>query len=238
MRDDGLNQGWRAYFDDQKVTAVGPDGDVFSFKNIKVGQDLSKPHIFHIQVLPVNTRPKFEPVTVKLIQGSMGIKESQTVVFAVNVSSGSINEIQGLIFSWSWKLRYVIGWDAEHAAAGQDGASAEVSETGTTDVYKRCEEQVQNQNILSTIDRAHDMQECQKECALAPGCRYVIISNSRFPCSLASECSVVDYPESNPVISGIFEYPGALISIPPVLTANADMGCRLFTMTTSKDLLR
>ena len=231
LRDDGLNQGWVAYFDDDTVTAKGSDNNGAYFDSLGVGNDLSRALSFTIKVLPVNTAPRFTPVPVKMIQESLGSEVERRVVFARNVSTGSDNELQNLTFVWRWRLRYIVGWDAINAAPGRQSAILEVENQGLTDVYTYCAEQKRNLFVFTTADRLSDIGRCQDACASTPGCRYIIIENAAFPCATASTCTIRRYPASNPVLSGIFEYPGAFITVPPNLFAENDLGIMSIMMT-------
>jgi hypothetical protein len=226
IEDDGLYQGWIAAFDDQKITAVGPNGDAFTYKNIEAGQNRSQAQVFTIRVLPVNTQPRFNPVLIRLFQLMEGSEKTETVVFAHNVSTGSHNEIQQLNFTWSWALRFLAGWDARTAASDSTQAIVDVEEQKRTDVFVKCEEQVNTQRVFASPDRLYDMKRCLTECNLDPDCRYVIMENSFLPCSLAPKCTVVS---SHPQLSGVFENPRGLVSISPGLRAEAETG--LFTMS-------
>lgn len=191
LLDDGLNQGWLAYFTDMEVTAVGPNGDVFNYQTMVVGDNLSLAHTFTITVLPVYTKPSFQPVAVIVLQ-SDGDYPHQTETFAQNVSTGSENEVQTLEFSFKWVFQRVIGWDAVNAAAGIPRATDEAENAGKTNVYKKCLEANLYGLVSASFVRSNDIKACSQQCQLTQDCKYMVFDNAVYPCSLAPACTVVE----------------------------------------------
>jgi hypothetical protein len=237
LLDDGLHQGWVPYFNDETVAAVGPGGEDMrsntAFRNLRetlnIGHNESSAHVFTITVLAVNTAPRFSIVPVRMTQVGSGITVEKKVVFAYDVSPGAANEEQAMTFAWTWKLRYIVGWNAVTAVPGRANAINEVEQLQLTNVYTYCKEQQRNLFVFATANRLEDIDKCTQACADTAGCRYIIFENSGFPCSISVTCEVVSYPGT--ILSGIFEYPGAFIKVPPVLTAEEGVGIMSITMT-------